>query len=231
MSDSLRRSTRRNTRNSPVYNVGDLVEVAKNDSVVRGRLVQKLTESPASNPRWLVAFDDNPAWKNEELYEKDLGKQLPKSRDTPVLKSARFRNRSRSNPTRRRNGKSGSNSKTSSSSEAEETRSTLNAKKKVVTFTNDSADASEVDQPSEMGKSSAREQRSLRRQAKVEEEVVLHPSTQSSLTKRPRAPISTPGSVSKKSRTEQEVVKVPLLTGTLYLYRGPVRRAEFVRRF
>jgi hypothetical protein len=29
----------------------------------------------------------------------------------------------------------------------------------------------------------------------------------------------------------QEVVKIPMLTGTLFLYKGLHRRAEFVRKF
>jgi hypothetical protein len=72
---------------------------------------------------------------------------------------------------------------------------------------------------------SAREQRSRRRQAKNETDP---PVVDDINRKRSRAP-SNPGP-SKKMRGEEEVVVVKLLTGTLYLYRGTQRRAEFIRR-
>jgi hypothetical protein len=48
----------------------------------------------------------------------------------------------------------------------------------------------------------------------------------------PKRRIPLPKQDSKRIKTEDgtEVVKVHLLTGTLYLYRGLHRRAEFVRR-
>jgi hypothetical protein len=63
---------------------------------------------------------------------------------------------------------------------------------------------------------SSREQRSNRRQAAIMEEVALQPPTK------------------KKKMTGQykeEVVKIQMLTGTLYLYRGLRRRAEFIRKY
>jgi hypothetical protein len=63
---------------------------------------------------------------------------------------------------------------------------------------------------------SSREQRSNRRQAAIMEEVALQPPTK------------------KKKVTGQykeEVVKIQMLTGTLYLYRGLRRRAEFIRKY
>ena len=78
----------------------------------------------------------------------------------------------------------------------------------------------------EQARVSAREARSRRRQAKMVQEI-----TKASKT-RPggfRSGISKNG---KRAREEgEECVKIPFLTGTLYLYRGPKkRRAEFVRR-
>lgn len=81
----------------------------------------------------------------------------------------------------------------------------------------------------------AREQRSLRRQAKIDTDVnpTLGPapgSVQLNASKKRRIP--PPKQSTKRIKTDdgEEVVKVHLLTGTLYLYRGLHRRAEFVRR-
>lgn len=57
---------------------------------------------------------------------------------------------------------------------------------------------------------SAREQRSRRRQALID--------------------IKPPKKVKRMKETNEPVTKIKLLTGTLYLYRGEHRRAEFVRR-
>lgn len=88
-------------------------------------------------------------------------------------------------------------------------------------------------------KVSDREQRSRRRQAMIEEEAQTIPgggvgsaSTSTAPIKRPR-PHAPASHSSKKMRagTNEEVIKVPMLTGTLYLYRGLRRRAEFIRKF
>lgn len=75
----------------------------------------------------------------------------------------------------------------------------------------------------------AREARSKRRQAKIDVDVKdVVPSADG----KRGAPISQ-GNAKKRQRgeaDEEDVVKVKLLTGTLYLYRGPYRRVEFVRR-
>jgi hypothetical protein len=80
-------------------------------------------------------------------------------------------------------------------------------------------------------KSSAREQRSRRRHAKIDDEAFPGMEMLGG-GKRKIAPDA--GSTSKKHRLDPSmdgaVVKVQLLTGTLHLYRGAQRRAEFVRR-
>jgi hypothetical protein len=40
-----------------------------------------------------------------------------------------------------------------------------------------------------------------------------------------------PPSKKMKAGTDEEVIKVPMLTGTLYLYRGVRRRVEFIRKY
>jgi hypothetical protein len=81
---------------------------------------------------------------------------------------------------------------------------------------------------------SAREARSRRRQAKIDEDAVP-PGTEVIGGKRLLAlddHIAPPSNKKPKHNESDdgEVVKVKLLTGTLYLYRGAQRRAEFVRR-
>ena len=111
-------------------------------------------------------------------------------------------------------------------------------KKKSVTFSESSPVGSEGESSSGVpGESaerkralaSAREQRSLRRQTKDDDD---DGTTGAKRTR--QGPIKNSGlpSNSKRARrTDDEVIKVPMLTGTLYLYRGLHRRAEFVRKY
>ena len=204
-----------------------LSQVTRNDIVVKGKLLQQLSEGKTANPRWLVAFVDEPSWKDEELYEAVFGKHWPKETEVPP-KPVRSRIKPPVNVARKKTSKNGTvKSSPSSDAEASQTSST---KKKSVTFTEASPAVSEGDSsPREKSssRSSAREQRSKRRQAQVEKEVVVHHPT---TIKRPlAAPPARTLPDNKKARKDEEVIKVPMLTGTLYLYRGPVRRAEFIR--
>jgi acetyl/propionyl-CoA carboxylase alpha subunit len=203
-----------------------LSQVTRNDIVVKGKLLQQLSEGKTANPRWLVAFVDEPSWKDEELYEAVFGKHWPKETDVPQ-KQVRSRIKPPTNVARKKTSKN-STVKSSPSSDAEASQ-TSSTKKKSVTFTETSAAVSEGDSsPREKSssRSSAREQRSKRRQAQVEKEVVVHHPT---TMKRTLPPPTRTLPDNKKARKDEEVIKVPMLTGTLYLYRGPVRRAEFVR--
>jgi len=83
-------------------------------------------------------------------------------------------------------------------------------------------------------RASAREARSRRRQAMIDDAAIV-PGTEILAGKRKLPP--PPGHRSKQYKQgdtqyaeDGEVVKVKLLTGTLYLYRGAQRRVEFVRR-
>lgn len=106
----------------------------------------------------------------------------------------------------------------SSSSEGEQQPS------KRVTFSEGSPTASDDSSAGSKGVS-ARETRSRRRQVKVDNEAEVVHNTR----KRSRAPLATQQN-NKKMHNNEDVVVVKLLTGTLYLYRGAHRRAEFVRR-
>jgi hypothetical protein len=86
-------------------------------------------------------------------------------------------------------------------------------------------------------KVSAREARSQRRQSKIDADAPLGEASAASEGGKRRAPPPNP-SKNKRQRTRtraddsngEKVVKVKLLTGTLFLYRGRHRRAEFIRR-
>ena len=102
------------------------------------------------------------------------------------------------------------------------------------TFSQDSADDSSPTEEASRSRASAREARSRRRQAMIDDAAIV-PGTEILAGKRKIPP--PPGNRSKQYKSnevpyaeEGEVVKVKLLTGTLYLYRGEQRRVEFVRR-
>jgi hypothetical protein len=117
--------------------------------------------------------------------------------------------------------------------------------KKSVTFSNENSpvgsdESSTQETGTDAGNVSAREARSHRRQTMIDESdgVMAYTSGTGNLTatgKRrmpPGGSNSKNGSKSKRPRQDGDdsVVKVKLLTGTLYLYRGRNRRAEFIRR-
>ena len=149
----------------------------------------------------------NPLWlvkfddqKDEELYEQFLGK---------VLKSSQDDNKTMPPPSIRR--------ARGSSTEGEQP--------KRVTFSDRSTASDDSSGSLDAKRVSAREQRSRRRQAKMGTDAPTADGR-----KRLRALPTNPPSPNKKLRGDEEVVVVNLLTGTLYLYRGAHRRAEFVRR-
>eukprot|EP00535_Pseudo-nitzschia_heimii_P010767 CAMPEP_0197197290 /NCGR_PEP_ID=MMETSP1423-20130617/32789_1 /TAXON_ID=476441 /ORGANISM="Pseudo-nitzschia heimii, Strain UNC1101" /LENGTH=271 /DNA_ID=CAMNT_0042651109 /DNA_START=16 /DNA_END=831 /DNA_ORIENTATION=+ len=108
------------------------------------------------------------------------------------------------------------------------------------TLSQDSADDSSPTEENSRGgtnhsRASAREARSRRRQAMIDDAAIV-PGTEILAGKR-KLPPPPPGHRSKQYKNNEtqyaedgEVVKVKLLTGTLYLYRGAQRRVEFIRR-
>jgi hypothetical protein len=215
---------------------------------LQGRLAYLLTEGVTPNPRWLVTFDEQPH-KDEELYEKAFGKLLkaaneevekpmggsaPTRRIRPALSTTPVPSPSNSKKTSRNSG----------SSEEGADPSPEKIKNKAVVFSDGgSPPHSDDSSAAHDRKVSTREQRSRRRQAKIDVDPVtsielsqgagleqLPPST-TIIKKRQRPPpVNCKNTKRTKTDDSQEVVKVNLLTGTLYLYRGLNRRAEFVRR-
>lgn len=181
--------------------------------MAEGRLAYNLTEGPSANPRWLVKFDLEP-WKDEELYERSFGTLLKKAGNEA----------DRASPTDYPNKQS---KRSSSSSEDD---SSLK-KRKNVTFSEDSLVGSDsssvaVRLPGDgraSKKARARQERIARRQAKMDQEEV--PSKRQGDKSR-----NADNKHSLGDGTGEEVIEVKMLTGTLFLYRGLNRRAEFVRK-
>mmetsp|Transcript_24837 Transcript_24837/g.36751 ORF Transcript_24837/g.36751 Transcript_24837/m.36751 type:complete len:236 (-) Transcript_24837:80-787(-) len=230
---ALRRSRRSTPKKTSTYNVGDVVEIYRGSASLTGRLAYNLTEGVSPNPRWLVTFDDQ-SHKDEELYEKALGKVLKHGSEGS---EKTFSTARRARPLPSSHGGSTRESRHSGSSgEGEDEKKRKN---KSVSFSDTGTPAQSDDSSSSAKKASAREQRSLRRQAKIDEEVVFTVPIGGSRSSKRRLPSSRSGSggninsSNKRVKGEngnEEVVKVKLLTGTLYLYRGLHRRAEFIRR-
>lgn len=139
----------------------------------------------------------------------------------------------------------GSKTGVTSSSEIECDNTGNSANKKKVTFsmkvsTPASPSVSDVSTPNDKNEAnvSARAQRSLRRQAKIEtiaaKAVSQRPSTSTNNSKRVRrytgAATSSKSKKKGKAADNEEVIKIKLNTGTLYMYKGLNRRVSFVRR-
>jgi hypothetical protein len=215
---------------------------------VQGRLVIQTSEDPAA--RWLVTFEGS-SWKDEDISEESLGpivgkleaNEVSKKVDDQSLKSKK--KTPNKQPTSKNDGgigKARTSSGTSSNSSAEENSDSRKKKSKKENSQTDDSDASSPksshSDPSKNEKSnrasvSDREQRSRRRQAIIEEDTPTTTATTTTNTKRPRPPTAAaPPSKKVKTETDEEVIKVPMLTGTLYLYRrGLRRRAEFIRKY
>ena len=194
-------------------------QIVRGNAKVKARLAQLLTDPSASNPRWLVKFDGL-SLKDEEVYEHVFAKSPSPSSDNSVSDSYS------SSQHHRRRHPSGYGSDTNlATTQQQQQQQQQHAAKRAL----------------------AREARSQRRQAKMDE--IAQPSSSPSLAsaKRRMPPPPPPSrynnnnnnNKAKKARSNNnhmtedgsdEVVKVKLLTGTLYMYRGVHRRVEFVRR-
>jgi hypothetical protein len=195
--------------------------------------------------RWLVGFDDEP-WPDEDINENRFGEilgkaEVPPKRGAPAqaLRNRKASNATSSATTRKPNARINNKKQTTPSpavtpnadasrelspSSSNDDHKTGNSKKKRVVFLESAGSgvpgsdvsSSPVDDKRAAAKS-ARAQRSKRRQAE---------------------PLHFPEHISrpppKKSKTsnkqKEDAVRIPMLTGTLFLYRGPHRRAEFVRK-
>lgn len=234
MSRSVRLSRRAPKRISD-YNVGDIVEIHRNGNALRGRLAQLLTAGTSPNPRWLLKFDGQPQ-KDEEMYERSFGKLL-RSHDedetgaTASSTSAGLAGQVSAQRKGRASGrKDGGTSSEGETGEETTKNETLNEETIDESNAGSDAEDSEIESKLSRARASAREQRSRRRQAKIDDDII--PGVNDALyVAEKRAGLPPSLQQHKRQRLDDgDVVKVKLLTGTLYLYRGKQRRAEFIRR-
>ena len=215
-----------------------LPQIVRNGATLHGRLAYKLSVGVTPNPRWLVTFDDHPH-KDEELYEKAFG-DLIRAADKESAPVGQLPRRARSSissnsslQSRRTQRSSGSSEEREKGEERGGDLRNEETKKdnKSVSFSQDNV-AAEISPSATLVRKGAREQRSLRRQAKIDTDVILPASDASNhqTAKKRRLPPPNHSNKRVKLGDAENVVKVHLLTGTLYLYRGLHRRAEFVRR-
>lgn len=204
-----------------------------------------------------MKFDSQP-YKDEEMYERAFGKLLHSNEDSEeqsaptapesaigsstsrtktavavaeTLGDGKGQGVTTSEGDKSDDGKKGKNNNSYNAAIADASTTNINSKSRSGTLSQDSADDSPADEASRL-RASAREARSRRRQAMIDETTIV-PGTEVLAGKRKLPP--PPGHRSKQYKNndyseEGEVVKVKLLTGTLYLYRGEQRRVEFVRR-
>jgi hypothetical protein len=200
-----------------------LPQVTRNGVIVEGRLAYKLTTGTSPNPRWLVKFDKG---KDEELYEHVFGTVLRKA-DSSIDASGKSKpNHNNNNSKQKSSSNTAGSSGTSSASETEG-QAAAAGNKKSVTFSQESSPVDDGSAEGEDGKSAlvlTREERSKRRQTKGHDDYGHNHNNH----KRSRPNSSKSNKKARRENNTDEIIKVPMLTGTLYLYRGLHRRAEFV---
>jgi hypothetical protein len=189
----------------------------------------------------LVKFDGQP-YKDEEMYERSFGNLISAAdEDEDVGDLPPVSQKRGSKPSGNGNRTTGGSNKGSgTSSEEAETGEdpekdtnitvsdkTLHSDEGSNTGSDTSSNAESSSRGGRSSRVSAREARSKRRQAKIDEDIPPGQVTGGKMLE--QVSMNNP---KKRQRGEAdgEVVKVKLLTGTLYLYRGSQRRAEFVRR-
>lgn len=180
------------------------------DRVLRALLISKVTESSALNPRWLVSIKDNNKSVDHEAYENSFGAIVERASTTTALTII---------------------PKAIISDTKKQTR-----KREAVTPESDHTTKIHVDKPIKKSRKmraaaatvSTRDERVRRRQASQPDALpVYHHDKTRRLDQHRNHKKAIVGTNTKV--VEKDVVRVPMLTGTLYLYRGRHRHAEFVR--
>jgi hypothetical protein len=204
--------------------------------VVKACLVTKAAESAALNPRWIVN-DEDKAWAEQAAYESSLGEVLgpgpgdsPTSTATTVVSTNSTVLPAKNASRKREAAVTPENHSNKEVAEANETKKP----RKTVTFEETTGTtASESDTSHKKAAASAREERSRRRQAALQEQksakLLIHTSQMMRRRKPDNRRSHKKKAVARDDDDDKNVVRVPMLTGTLFLYKGPNARAVFVR--
>lgn len=242
---------------SPYAILSTLSQINRSGVTLKARLAQLLTEGTSPNPRWLIKFDGQP-YKDEEVYEHTFGKLLIAADDEPdpaqdlaAPPPRRSKSTSSSSNNNNNSGKKSPVPKentltttTPAVPDSEQPNSPATGaggdddsdkKKSSPSVSNENSPTASDESGTDANgkkKSSAREARSNRRQEMIDESGGVLASAVPAFNSNKRRMNAVAQSKSKKRARDgdEQVVKVKLLTGTLYLYRGQHRRAEFIRR-
>ncbi len=217
-----------------------LLQLSREGNTAHGRLVIRLVEDDSTSP-WLVTFDDQ-EFKDEEIHDDSLGPVVSRAEESDNGSSKNGDTKLKANkkkplrhkpqlPTKKSDQKACSGSEDSASPDVKRKKRSpsldLHAEDRQ---SNVDTDASSPMDSAKSGSSkvSDREQRSRRRH-QIDSEDVPGASMLKPDLPRPVAPLF-PVAKATKTKGGEAVVKIPMLTGTLYLYRGAKRRVAFIRK-
>lgn len=229
------------------------LQLTRAGGFAHGRLVNRLSDDTASS--WLVTFDDQD-YPDEEIHEEDLGPVVARLDDSdnggskngdmtkPKIGSKKkfLRTTKPTLPAKLMDAKAGSGSDDAESFDSSNKKKRRSSSIDLLPDDRQSNGDTDVSSPNDSSKNASsgsgrrsklvsdREQRSRRRQQIIEEEpgtgLLMGGHPGGGATSGP----SLPPSKKVKTHNGEEVVKIPMLTGTLYLYRGAKRRVAFVRK-
>ena len=221
-----------------------------NGITAKGKIVRKSTRGSANSPFWVVAPSDrrNGRKKNEEVPEKALltlnetdprSKRLSRSptagtassysddsvEDAPQASTARRSTRGSTTGTASGSSEEQSESSKKRKSDGSNSASTENKKTRKVSFQNGKRAAlAAAKKKKVVKKAPARAGNISTRSTRANGGELLSELPPSSKPSKPVKVASVP-----KPKKNEDVKVIKMLTGTLYLYRGETRRAEFVR--
>jgi len=242
-------------RSASAYKRGDYIEYQYKGSTVTGKLLRKSANGTEAKSIWVVTPSDRRR-KNEDIPETALGKvinaQEAMSNRGPKLKRSNRGARESTSPTpgnsdgsleepqapkrgsRSRSGRGSPNDNSKSSGNAAKKRKSNDSNtkssgekasktRKTVTFSKEAANTTTSTKKKTVKKKKPAIATSTRigtRSTRGSGEAILLPE----LPTRKKKTFAL-----KKVKKDENVTVVKMLTGTLYLYRGERRRAEFVR--
>lgn len=197
--------------------------------VAKGRLISKISEDPVAGQRWLVEYDDG-LQPNEEMDESRFGEVLAKVdapiTTLPVRHPPRSLKNSASSATSARESNDENTGKdlheSTTSSELDHSRSSFsNGNGKTSKSKKVDGSDSHASVPSSDASSSPADQKTSLTLSTQRGERRLH---------HPLRDIPRPLKKQKVPKQKEDVVRIPMKTGVLLLYKGIYRRAEFVRK-
>lgn len=195
------------------FKKGDIVEFQLNGGTATGRLVKRYPRPTSDEPQYWVVKPSDRRRKNEKVNELNMSKvEEDESGGSMKRKSSRSGSSQGSKVSDDNNGKASSSSTASGSIHSKKKRKSDdisdNASSKKVTF----KDEKKKKKASTAARVGTRATRNSGHE--------LFDATKQPPPRKKTA---------KKIKKNEHVTVVQMLTGTLYLYRGETRRAEFIR--